>query len=285
MTHPRIYVPRFEIVAEEPVTGYLVSLGTASDETGAKAIEGLAHANGYRDITRHDLKKNPSPDCDTRLDLQPPEDLMKLNLTKRQAKVGPSINTRTQRHGEEDVPGVDIPISGILLTPAELNTMLEDPSAHEHLFAKADADGAHIRPRWPVIGRFPIDRKFKDAKATIKVDDIDCVMKPCKLDKIALELQEGGLTAMSCTVKGVPPEHLDVLGLLNRKCSIAIAGAQLDKKADNQGELPLEGAEPTNGEEESSDAEDNADDASGGRASQRKEAVESRRRAISRRKH
>lgn len=182
----------------------------------------------------------------------------KFSLTKRQAKVGPSINTRTQKHGDEDIPGMDVPISGILLTPGELNDMLDDPTAHEHLYAQAGSGNAHTAPRWPVIAEFPVDRKFKDAKATIKVDDIECIMKPCTIDKIKLILQEGGLTAFSCTVKGAAPEHLDVLALLNRKCTISILNAQVAVKDTNQGELPLEGAEPTRSEEPEDDNDDDS---------------------------
>ena len=42
-----------------------------------------------------------------------------LSLTKRPAKIGPSINTRTQRHGDDDVPATDIPLSGILVEAAK----------------------------------------------------------------------------------------------------------------------------------------------------------------------
>ena len=34
-----------------------------------------------------------------------------LSLNKRPARIGPSINTPTEKHGEEDVPACDIPIS------------------------------------------------------------------------------------------------------------------------------------------------------------------------------
>jgi hypothetical protein len=40
---------------------------------------------------------------------------MIMNLTKRPAQIGPSINTRTEKHGEENVPGVDIQVSGLML--------------------------------------------------------------------------------------------------------------------------------------------------------------------------
>lgn len=166
---------------------------------------------------------------------------MKLGLRKRPAQIGPSINTRTEHHGEEDIPGIDIPLKGLLLSAEEINEILGDPGSHEALFG---GKGPNITPRWEAIEYLPIAMKFQKAKVSFEVDGVEFLMKPAKVHKIRLAPQEGGLTAMDCTVTGSAPAHLDVLALLNRKCKVAIQGGELIDRDDNQPELPMPGAEP-----------------------------------------
>jgi hypothetical protein len=165
---------------------------------------------------------------------------MIMNLTKRPAQIGPSINTRTEKHGEEDVPGVDIPVSGLLLDKPELNALLQDPDAHDALYT--DTRGKQLEPRFQTITPIGLLEKFVGAKVTITSFDgqtESLILKPAKIGKIRLEPQVGGLTQMSCTVQGNPPDHADMLALLNAKCRVSILNASLDIKADDP-ELDLE---------------------------------------------
>ena len=63
-----------------------------------------------------------------------------MKLKKRVAKIGPSINTRTEKHGEENVPAIDIPLSSIMLTGKELGRLLRQETAAEDWFEK-NSDG------------------------------------------------------------------------------------------------------------------------------------------------
>ena len=167
---------------------------------------------------------------------------MILSLTKRRALVGPSINTRTEKHGAEDVPGVDIPLSDIFLDKDELCALLQDPEAHDALFT--EARGEQLEPRFQTIQALVMDDKFVGAKVSIEVttggEKTVLLLKPAKLAKLKLTPQVGGLTLMSCTVQGNPAGHTDVLALLNQKCRLSILNAELEEHAAPEPELPLE---------------------------------------------
>lgn len=154
--------------------------------------------------------------------------------------MGPSINTRTEKHGEENVPGVDIPLSAIFLEKDEVNNLLQDPDAYDALYTEDRSK--QLEPRFLTIEPIRLSDKFTGARVTISVnggDGVDFVLKPAKISKIALSPQVGGLTLMSCTVQGNPSDHTDVLALLNLKCRVQIIGANLEEVA-AEPELDLE---------------------------------------------
>jgi hypothetical protein len=161
---------------------------------------------------------------------------VKFSVTKRPAQIGPSINTRTEKHGNENVPGVDIPVSAIFLTKEEINNLLQDEDAYDALYT--DSRSKQLEPRFMTIEPIKLSDKFTGAKVTISVDEEGLVLKPAKISKISLAPQVGGLTLMSCTVQGTPADHTDVLALLNLKCRIQIVGAALEEPAPEP-ELPL----------------------------------------------
>jgi hypothetical protein len=163
---------------------------------------------------------------------------VKFTFSKRPAQIGPSINTRTEKHGEENVPGVDIPVSGIFLTKEEINILLQDEDAYDALYT--DTRSKQLEPRFMTIEPIRLSDKFTGARVTIAVNGEDLVLKPAKISKISLAPQVGGLTLMSCTVQGNPSDHTDVLALLNLKCRIQILGAALEEPAPAEPELPLD---------------------------------------------
>ena len=157
---------------------------------------------------------------------------MIMNLTKRPAQIGPSINTRTEKLGEENVPGVDIPVSGLMLDKPELNALLQDVDAHDALYT--DSRGKQLEPRFLTIVPIGLQDKYVGAKVTISSasgESESLILKPAKISKIRLDPQVGGLTLMSCTIQGNPPDHADMLALLNQKCRISILNASLDVRS------------------------------------------------------
>jgi hypothetical protein len=183
---------------------------------------------------------------------------MKFALTKRPAQIGPSINVRTEKHGEENVPAVDIPFTDIFLDKEEFNGLLQDEGAHDAFFT--EERGKQIEPRFQGIAAISLSDKFTGARVTFTRNGADAeniVLKPAKISKVKLEPQIGGLTLISFTVQGNPSDYTDVLGLLNCKCRIQVIGANLEEKAPESPELPMDhvsqGEEGEEGDDPDSD--------------------------------
>lgn len=187
--------------------------------------------------------------------------MQKLSLTKRPASIGAGIPTRTERHGNDEVGALTIPVRGILLFEKDVIQMYNDPDAHSRLFTGARS--AALEPAFPNTVLMITD-KFKGAKVTLKADTMEdaLVLKPATVENIRLVCEDaGGHVIMSCTIKGAPADDVtvDILKMLNRKCSIAILNGSVAPKGakeeadENQGELPLDEGGP--GDEEGQQTE------------------------------
>jgi hypothetical protein len=171
-----------------------------------------------------------------------------LTLSKRPGKIGSSINTRTERHGDDEKPALDIPVVAIPLTPEEVGNLLGDATSYDSLFTSTRSK--FMEPRWLGVPYIPFAEKFKNAKVTINAGGAKLVLKPATVQKIKLFLI-GDQVAMSCTISASPDAGVQVLEMLNLKCVISILNGAVQDKAENQGELGLEGGGMArNGEED-----------------------------------
>jgi hypothetical protein len=127
-------------------------------------------------------------------------------ISKRPCKIGTSINTRTEKHGDEDVPACDIPLVGIMLQAEELNALLGDQNAHKSLFAKAKG-GAPQEPLFRQLKPFVLRDRFEDGAVTLTLglngDEIE--FDDVTLARVTLEPRTGGLTELSVQVQCSPP--------------------------------------------------------------------------------
>ena len=89
-----------------------------------------------------------------------------LSITPRPARLGSSINTRVEKHGEEDVTALDIPLLDIPLSAAELNALLMDPHAHRLLYNK---EGDFEKPTLERLAPLRLKDKIEGAVVEIKV--------------------------------------------------------------------------------------------------------------------
>lgn len=87
-----------------------------------------------------------------------------LTLTTRPCKIGPSINTRTEKHGDEDVTALDIPIESVMLEANELNVLLGEPHAHNALF---NGGTSPPEPLLRMIRALKLKDKFEDCTVTL----------------------------------------------------------------------------------------------------------------------
>lgn len=162
-----------------------------------------------------------------------------LSLTDRPAKIGSSINTRSQKHGDEDVPACDIPIVGFMLEAGELDLLL-GKGAHKALFR----DGKQlVEPRFEHVSEIAIDEKFVGT-VSFDLDSIDLELGDDNVTLASVKLQPkvGGLTAMSLQVQCTPSadEIAQLVNSLNRevRCEIRFGGRKQPKGKRKQLELP-----------------------------------------------
>lgn len=178
--------------------------------------------------------------------------MQKISLTKRPGYIGAGIPTRTERHGDDEVGAMTIPVRNILLFEKDVIQMYNDEDAHSRLFTGKRS--AALEPAFPNTILYLTD-KFKGAKVTIKTEAMDeaLILKPATVENIRLECEDaGGHVIMTCTVKGAPADDVvvDILKMLNSKCTIAILNGSVTpvgaKEAadENQGELPLDEGGP-----------------------------------------
>lgn len=185
-----------------------------------------------------------------------------LKLDRRSVLMGPSINTRTQKHGEDNITALDIPLSCICLSSEELAIVMLNKAAYRFLYGRKKG-----RPDEPIFGSLVSCLKFKK-----KVEAVSAVLYlgrkqlrilDATLSKVTIEPQVGGVTWLSFTLQCTPDlddEHPIMEALfsrLNEKIDLQIECEHYGA----QPELPLEEEEEIDPEdEEDEDNEDDEDD-------------------------
>lgn len=163
--------------------------------------------------------------------------MQKLSLTKRPAKIGKSVNTRTEMHGKDEVPGQDIPLAGILLSVEELMAVTDEETAGEGLFKM---EGDQYIPRFIAFGPIPLAHKFENATIKMSGGVRSTTYKNGKIKSIHVNAVGGGMTEMTCTLQVNPgPGDPSAQELINAKISIAIK-AELEEEEQDDPELPLD---------------------------------------------
>jgi hypothetical protein len=192
-----------------------------------------------------------------------------ITISKRACKIGPSINCRTEKHGDDEVPACDIPISGILLQTGEVNALV-GPLFRESLF-DTRSQGKAPAILHPGLAARKLTEKFEGA--------VTIVMGPnqndIELDKVTLaglkfEPLEGGLVAMSLTVqtsKDVPKFVHKLIARQNTEIDVEISiGDKVERAKSKQTELPMQGGGPKDGAGASTDPEQQHRDANAAQA-------------------
>lgn len=164
---------------------------------------------------------------------------MSLSFAKRPCMIGTGINTRTQMHGDDEVPSADVPLFGIMLNEEEFNEIMDDRFAYRGFF---NTRGKVVEPAHKAIGALPILAKYEKSLVTLYLGlNDDAVKLTGKIAKIRLSPKPGGLCEMSMTVQCSP--DADTMGQLfanlskNAHCSARFGKVEQKKKS--QPELPL----------------------------------------------
>jgi hypothetical protein len=141
-----------------------------------------------------------------------------LHLNDREAKLGTSINSRAEMHGDQEVPAFDIPLSGIPLEESELNTLLQDESATESLYIPPNGNGRTMtEPRFKGLAPLKLKDKIENAEVLIWIGMAKepLTLHACNLAKVTLEPKTGGTTLMSCQVQCTPTIDKSVMRLFD----------------------------------------------------------------------
>lgn len=166
-------------------------------------------------------------------------------ITNRPCKIGTSIPSRAEMHGDESVTAMDIPVEGIMLDAEELNMLLGEPRAHDVLYTKG-VTGKPAEPALSKIRTLYVDDKYEGATVTFRLGLAreEVKLGNVKLAKLELEPQVGGMTALSLTIQCTPklgPDIPKILGFLKREVEIEIEGAEVIEAKKDQAQLPLDG--------------------------------------------
>jgi hypothetical protein len=156
-----------------------------------------------------------------------------MHIETRPGKIGSSINTRSEKHGDEDVPACDIPLAGIMLEAEELNALLGDPSAHKSLFEKPK-NGAPVEPRFQRLKAFVLRDKFEgQATLSLGLNATEVDLGDVTFARITLEPQCGGMTEMSLQVQCAPPVETmaQVIAFLNDHVDVELNFGELIEQA------------------------------------------------------
>jgi len=176
-----------------------------------------------------------------------------LELSKKPCHLGNSMSTNTERHGEEDVGAIDLPLDGIVLNRKELDALL-GKDAHAAIYVTAGKD-AMPEIRFPSLKPLAFKDHFEGATVILELgmDGDRFVLDDCKVRSVQLTPQAGGLTLMKCSIRSTPDsdtvavlyDHLNTDGMVQ----IENAKAAEPRKS-KQKDLPLsEGEDGEQGEQ------------------------------------
>lgn len=175
-------------------------------------------------------------------------------LAFRTATLGPTINDRTERHGDEDKPALDLSLGAIVLTPEEFNAIACHPGAYHGLF-----DTSSNPPQFAYPGLTPVlslAETIKGCEVTLRLglEQFELKLVGCNVKGGVIELASG-VAALSCKVQHegelTGEQLLKLRAAKNKSVDVEIVLGAADAEDDAQGDLPLnsfgEGEQPEGG--------------------------------------
>lgn len=163
----------------------------------------------------------------------------RYTLSKREAKLGTSIPFRTEFHGDDPVTASDVPVSGIMLTQAELNDILQEPLASRALFVRR-AGSTLDDPLIRGIQALKLIDKIDNASVVVLVglEQTEVDLGNCKLKGITLEPKTGGLTEMGFKIQTTPTLDKRIATLLEHMDAGVMVEIGYEHNAEQQ-QLPM----------------------------------------------
>lgn len=180
-----------------------------------------------------------------------------MHLSARTCQLG-VIHNRTEKHGEEDVPAIDVPIVGFALNAEEFNGLLVHPFAHRALF---DTSKTPAEPVFNCFRPLALAEKWHEATVTLYLgmgrDPVR--LDNAKISKIRLDPKTGGMVSMDCSAQRVAnlEDVPKLLAFQGHEIEVAIDVDPTAKPVKTQKQLPLgEGGPASDADDEAGDDED-----------------------------
>lgn len=155
-----------------------------------------------------------------------------LKLPARPAQLGVALNTRSERHGEDRVAALDIPVS-FLIEPPELCALCKSVEAVHRLFAfSAGKKGEPQGPALPALATLRLAEKIDGAqvvfgfKGESPEEPNEVEFQDAKLSKVTIEPLTAGKSRVTMTVQVLPDLDGNMLEELfshmGEECALAI---------------------------------------------------------------
>lgn len=162
------------------------------------------------------------------------------------------IANNLERHGDEDVPEFNIPVSGVLLNAKQLNEFMADPHCDRAWF---NTKGSLKEPMpWWKRGSFSVKESLEANACTIKVSgdveitfEVEKELPACRISKISLEPQVGGMTELCFQLQvrpGINKNNLLLQEHQNREVRLTISKSHVALKRGTQQNLALDDDPP-----------------------------------------
>lgn len=122
------------------------------------------------------------------------------HFATRPCKLGQSVNTRTEKHGDDSVPACDIPVSGFMLEKAELDELV-GKDFWNCMFNNGNGKKADM-PLWEKLATMKLADKYSGGVTIVLGPNVkDIELEDVTIAGITLEPLAGGLTAVSFKIQ------------------------------------------------------------------------------------
>jgi hypothetical protein len=164
-------------------------------------------------------------------------------LNKRPGRIGANISSRTEKHGDDNVPAFDMPLEAIMLTQTELNELMNEPLTSVAWFN--DRKDGLAEPLFKNVKHFAITDTYEASSVTVYVGLKEQLftLDDVKLVKIKLTPCVGGLTELKLTCQAkIDDTNTSLFEYLSKDCAVEIefgAVSESEKKKAAQPELNL----------------------------------------------
>lgn len=168
-----------------------------------------------------------------------------LNISERACLLGTQVSFKVENHGDDQVIGMDVKLSGIHVSDDEINVLMLEPRAYNVLYNEREG-GKFIEPVFQGLEPFQRKERVKDVEIAFTIGSTKLKYIGCTMKDVCLECETGGDAVLSFGLRCLPPMKSEVLRLIERAgCEIRVAvhaprfGEKSEEVGEEQGDLAL----------------------------------------------